>query len=198
MQNEIRKTRYVIRDTQNERRRKLKRFTVHVSRITSPKGFTLIELLVVISIIGILIALSLVSYGGAQKQTRDTERRSDLNQYRNTLENFAAANDGLYPSRPSRQNVASAPCSNELADFLSACPDDPGSFIYYYETETGTGCSGGNPCATRYVLAVEIETGDYWEVCSTGEVGKTVCNASTSTNGVCTVGTTVVGSCPTE
>jgi len=49
-------------------------------------GFTLIELLVVISIIGILASLTLVSYTGAQKQTRDTQRRSDLNQYRNACQ----------------------------------------------------------------------------------------------------------------
>ena len=62
------------------------------------KGFTLIELLVVISIIGVLAGMSLVSYSTAQKQARDTERRSDLAQYRNGLANYAANNSGLYPT----------------------------------------------------------------------------------------------------
>lgn len=149
------------------------------------KGFTLIELLVVISIIGILASLTFVSYSGAQKQTRDTERRSDLNQVRNALENFSASNDGLYPGRSNRQNIQDDLC-NDLADFISACPDDPGAFVYYYETETT--CWGGNVCATRYVLAVELETGDYWEVCSTGEAGKTGHTASSDNNADCRVG----------
>lgn len=160
---------YAIRDTQNERRKRLKRVTCYLLRVTSPKGFTLIELLVVISIIGILIALSLVSYGGAQKQTRDTQRRSDLNQYRNSLENYAAANDGLYTSRTSRQDATSRPCDVLKPNFISDCPDDPGSKTYQYRSN---GSGSGAPDATQYVLWVELETGGYWEVCSDGRVGK--------------------------
>jgi len=60
-------------------------------------GFTLIELLVVISIIGILAALGIASYSRAEKNTRDTQRMSDLGQYRIALENYASANNMTYP-----------------------------------------------------------------------------------------------------
>ena len=50
------------------------------------KGFTLIELLIVISIIGILAALTLASFGGAQAKARDGIRKSDLAQMKRALE----------------------------------------------------------------------------------------------------------------
>ena len=52
------------------------------------KGFTLIELLVSISIVGILATLVLVSFTGAQKQARDTTRKSDLKQYQLKIDLF--------------------------------------------------------------------------------------------------------------
>jgi len=60
------------------------------------KGFTLIELLVVISIIAVLATLALVGVSGAQKQARDTTRRSDLMQYKIALENYYTTNNA-YP-----------------------------------------------------------------------------------------------------
>ena len=53
------------------------------------KGFTLIELLIVISIIGILVTIVSASFVTSQKQARDVQRKSDLKQYQNALENFA-------------------------------------------------------------------------------------------------------------
>lgn len=50
------------------------------------RGFTLIELLVVITIIGILAALTLASYGNAQAKARDGIRKSDLAQVKRALE----------------------------------------------------------------------------------------------------------------
>jgi len=56
--------------------------------LNKKNGFTLIELLVVISIIGILAGLTLTSYSGAQKQARDTKRKSDLVNMRTALEAY--------------------------------------------------------------------------------------------------------------
>lgn len=139
------------------------------------KGFTLIELLVVISIIGILASLTLVSYSGAQKQTRDTQRRSDLAQYRNGLENFAANNNGMYPVYSSRQQILSATsnfCTVLRPNYISACPIDPigGTYVYNYRSD-GT-LNDGTAKATKYVLWATLETGGYWEVCSDGRSGK--------------------------
>ena len=89
-------------------------------------GFTLIELLVVISIIGILAALTLVSFGGAQKQARDTQRKSDLNQVKNALENYAGSNNGMYPIQAIGNVTGVCGTGQELDEnFISFCPTDP-------------------------------------------------------------------------
>lgn len=143
------------------------------------KGFTLIELLVVISLIGILAALALVSYTGTQKQARDTQRKSDLKQYQNSLELFANENNGLYPKRVISSGARASDKSggvslcNDLG--LSGCSEDPrydndNTFVYRYQSD-GSG-SGGLPSATKYVLWAKLEnTTDYWAVCSNGKVG---------------------------
>jgi len=143
-------------------------------------GFTLIELLVVISIIGILASLALASYSGAQKQTRDTQRKSDLNQYRNALENYAAANNGLYPQCTGASSCSSCDPANTVgnicpsrlnSNFIASCPHDPfcpnsscsaGYSDYFYQNS--------NDC-TRYILYADLETAGYWYVCSTGKTG---------------------------
>jgi len=151
-------------------------------------GFTLIELLVVISIIGILASLALVSYGGAQKQSRDTRRKSDLQQYRNALEGYAGANGGKYPAFTGATGditlmpVTSSLCSSDyLYPFMSdTCLTDPkpsgdncnnaNNYIYCYAENGGEGVSGAG--ATEYLLYAKLETGGFWVICSNGKVGK--------------------------
>ena len=141
-------------------------------------GFTLIELLVVISIIGILASLTLVSYTGAQKQTRDTQRRSDLNQYRNALENYASANNGLYP--PSLNSIANLCGSGKPLDtkFIASCPIDPlntGNYVYgFFSSATGD----------AYLIYGGLETGGFWEICSNGKSGKVLAKPSSSACGL--------------
>lgn len=137
-------------------------------------GFTLVELLVVISIIGILASLALVSYSGAQKQTRDTQRRSDLNQYRNALENYATSNNGLYPA--SISSIANLCGAGKPLDtkYIASCPSDPSSGTYPYGFFSSSD-------GTTYVIFGQLETGGYWEVCSTGKSGKAT-SAPTDSN----------------
>ena len=51
-------------------------------------GFTLFELLVSISIIAVLTAIAVVSYGGLNKKARDSRRIADLEKIRISLESF--------------------------------------------------------------------------------------------------------------
>jgi prepilin-type N-terminal cleavage/methylation domain-containing protein len=138
-------------------------------------GFTLIELLVVISIIGILAAIATASYSSAQKQARDTTRKSDMAQYRTSLEMYANKNDGLYPEYNSKRD----PSSNLCTPLGLTCPgpEDPkydGIGIYYYSyISDGTGVTG-LPKATQYVLWAPLESAPsttYWIVCSGGKSG---------------------------
>lgn len=138
-------------------------------------GFTLIEVLVSISIIAVLFSLALVSYGGSQKQSRDTQIRSDLNQYRSAMENFAAANNGKFVSRNNRTRMDTNVCTPDLlpGGFISSCPNTHNTLAYYQYRSNGGGSGAYN--ATKYVIWATLENGTCWEVCSDGRVGITVC-----------------------
>jgi len=61
------------------------------------KGFTLLEILVVVTIIGLLAAVGVVSYGSLLKGSRESRRKADLEQIRAALEIYKSAN-GAYPT----------------------------------------------------------------------------------------------------
>lgn len=65
------------------------------------RGFTILELLVVMTIIGILAAIGLASYGGVQQKARDARRKSDLENVARALEMFRSDSpDREYPDGP--------------------------------------------------------------------------------------------------
>lgn len=127
-------------------------------------AFTLIELLVVISIIGILAGMVVVSFTSSQKQARDTERKSDLSQYRTALETYANKSSGLYPVFVSATSLSENVCP--AVGSSGNCPEDPKSptTIYKYCSDTG---------GTNYALWASLEnvTLTNWVVCSSGKSG---------------------------
>lgn len=141
-------------------------------------GFTLIELLVVISIIGILAALVLARYGTAEKSGRDTRRKSDLNQYRIALENYAVKTNGVYPvASTSFVDISSSSVCTTLINggYLSSCPADPRQGVtgYYYRYRTDT-------AGTQYGLWADLENGGYWYFCANGKSAETASTPATS------------------
>lgn len=101
-------------------------------------GFTLIELLVVISIIAILAATGLVSYQKAIQLSRDSRRKTDLEQIRQALETY-------------RSELGTYPASKEVLapSYIRTLPTDPKSGTYTYVV--------GDP-ATTYTLCASLET----------------------------------------
>lgn len=139
------------------------------------QGFTLIELLVVITILAILAALVFTSYEGAQKSARDGQRKSDLNQYRAALENYALNNSGKYLTgncsmAQANVNTMCDPNSANnpiVTEYLPALLKDPTNLGQNYVYD-----SYPNDDGTNYSLRAQLETGDYWEVCSDGRADK--------------------------
>lgn len=164
------------------------KFNINV--IKNKSGFTLIEMLVVISLIGILAALALVSFGASQKQARDTTRKSDLRQYQTSLEMYGNLASGLFPSRTTAVSAYSTLCSDlniRLEPDIS-CSEDPknasDSTLTYNYISDGT---SGTASATKYVLWGKIEnsaTTKYWIVCSNGKTGE---NTTAPSSGTCPI-----------
>lgn len=153
-------------------------------------GFTLIELLVVIAILAILAAIALTSYTSAQKSARDAQRKSDLNQYRIALENYASNNNGKYPTTDGDSWIngngvtypTAPPTSlfrtdgSIIEEYLPAViQPPPGLLLYLYRRDT-TG--------SKYILWTGLETAGSWEICSDGRSGA-LTNPSAPTTADC-------------
>lgn len=73
-------------------------------------GFTIVELLVVIVVIGILAAISIVSYNGIQERARSAETLTRIDAYTQALQIYRAQN-GSFPLAPaSETSTASVAC----------------------------------------------------------------------------------------
>lgn len=115
-----------------------------LARATEQRGFTLVELLVVMAMLAVLAALMLASLATAQKGSRDTKRRSDLNQYRIALAQYAAANDSTYPGVTPVTGMSSTNSPYvqlSAGSYLSGFNDDPktpGNYQYVTDANPGT------------------------------------------------------------
>ena len=75
------------------------------SRLRAAHGFTLIELLVVITILGILTAGAVTSFGSSRQSARDSTRQAHLKDLQSSIESFYNSNQG-YPVDNSADNLA--------------------------------------------------------------------------------------------
>ena len=85
---------------------------------TVSRAFTIIELLIVIVIIGILVAITAVSYNGITKSAKESALKSELKRISTSLELHKAKN-GTYPTslataippiaNPTNANITYAP-----------------------------------------------------------------------------------------
>lgn len=115
------------------------------NKVMIKKAFTLIELLVVISIISILVAVGATSYQRAVKLSRDSKRKTDLEQIRQALETFRAeSTTGVYPANKALLSP----------NYITVLPTDPkenGTTYTYRYTP------GGSPIKTYNLCAITME-----------------------------------------
>ena len=146
------------------------------------KGFTLIELLIVIGVISILAGglLILIDPGKQLAKARDAQRKADLHEIQNALEEYY--NDhGQYPvacnddaASPSRHSMTGDNWFPQLNPYIKKMPKDPKnianypnsstSFYYEYQSKkigTVTNKNTPFPCDTTgqyYELGTHLET----------------------------------------
>jgi len=114
-------------------------------------GFTILEVLIVVSIMGILITIGLVSYSRILISSRDSTRKSDIEQISNTLEQFKSNNEyGSYPNQIYQ--------NSDFTKYMSNIPKDPRTSQEYEYQPLPFGCTPSieTPC-TSYNLTAQLE-----------------------------------------
>ncbi|OGM11460.1 hypothetical protein A2Z22_00215 [Candidatus Woesebacteria bacterium RBG_16_34_12] len=168
-------------------------------------AYTLLELVLVAAILGVLASFGINTFKGSQARSRDTQRKSDLNQYRVALETYGTNHNGLFPGRNGLFGLWASDktscgagscyylCTTDLG--LSGCPADPydgqnkcyggTTCRYWYQ---GNNCDNGSACATNFTLRAMLENENaFWVVCANGKSGNVDSATDFSTLG---------GSCP--
>lgn len=139
------------------------------------QGFTIVELLIVIVVIGILAAITIVAYNGVQNRALDTRRKSDIASIQKALAQYAAVNDGQYPTSQYGSSSINGSWASSAdaswASFVTAMkpyaniPKDPVStpgvwtgtngYNYSYYSNTNAACGGRIKYMLVYRLASE-------------------------------------------
>lgn len=113
-------------------------------------GFTFIELLVTFAILGILMAITVVSFLGANKNARDTKRKAELQEIKGAIEEYRLVN-GQYPTS-NDTSVDGVFLPSLQPDFLSRNYLDPSNGVTYYYEYRYVGAAG---CS--YALLSKVE-----------------------------------------
>ena len=139
-----------------------KNFQFSIFNFHNRDGFTLIEILVVATIIALLSTVGLTSYQAANRNGRDSKRKSDVEQIRSALE-INKSDSGSYPID-----------LNCVATTLA-----PGGYINPYPTD---------PQPTNQYCYKQLGSGTGYEICAhLDNIKPTVaCSAGVSCGGTCT------------
>lgn len=107
-------------------------------------GFTMIELLIVMVILSILLVVGIGSFISSQTKSRDSARKTDLQNVARAIELFY--NDkGEYPTSTGKTGILSQDWGGSFVDpgnastlYMNLLPTDPGGYTYYYTSADGT------------------------------------------------------------
>ncbi|MCC6711234.1 MAG: type II secretion system protein [Candidatus Pacebacteria bacterium] len=116
---------------------------LNFTNFKNQRGFTMIELLIVIVILAILVVIGIGSFMSSQLKSRDSARKTDLQNIARALELYY--NDkGEYPVDTSKTGILSQEWGTAFVDpdnnqtlYMNLLPSDPGAYTYYYTSVTG-------------------------------------------------------------
>ncbi|MBC7459380.1 prepilin-type N-terminal cleavage/methylation domain-containing protein [Candidatus Saccharibacteria bacterium] len=147
--------------------------------ITRKQGFTIVELLIVIVVIGILAAITIVTFNGVQNNAKFAREKADMNAINKVILLYYADN-GFYPVKTSWSGWSQALNDNFIPGivpkYISNTPQMPATAdtnesYLYRSTDGGTGYklirysgTGGLPEAqlTNNALIDPIRTTRAW------------------------------------
>lgn len=145
----------------------------------SSKGFTIVELLVVIVVIGVLAAITIVSYTGISQRAAAAALEADLKNASTQLEMYKAEN-GTYPSNADGLSSSDGTSYQYTVSdgnyYLSATSTAAGSTAYYVSSETGAVLSGvwSGHLAPGQVAWKKVATGGNHS-CAINSAGQAYC-----------------------
>ncbi|OGK15586.1 hypothetical protein A3H80_03720 [Candidatus Roizmanbacteria bacterium RIFCSPLOWO2_02_FULL_37_19] len=117
------------------------------------EGFTLFEMLIVLLILSTILSIATVSFFSVRRDSRDSRRKTDLEEVRSALEQYRS-NNNIYPTPTGTFGLPfgqSGLTDDDANTYVQLLPQDPlfSKRNYYYQT------SGGD-----YTLSTELETAE--------------------------------------
>ncbi len=113
---------------------------------SSNKGFTLVEIMIVITVIGILAAISIIYFTGAQDRARLTKAKADMEAIGEATENYITLNP---PGAIDNASFAAILKSANLYD--QTRQPDKSSFAFCYNSSTRAyAIAAWNPIVAGY------------------------------------------------
>lgn len=134
-------------------------------------GFTIVELLIVIVVIGILAAITIVSFNGVQERTRNTKTISAVKDYMKLYATYAVDND-VYPGGgnyclgtgyegglcwDNRSYVENTAANAGLLNYANSLPNPSTTKVYRNSTD---GSRSGILFVSPYYLRYQLEGTD--------------------------------------
>ncbi len=133
------------------------------TKVKSQKGFTLLEILLVVAAIAILASIVIIAINPTKQlgETRNAQRRSNVNTILNAVYQYAIDNDGNLPAgidsvTTSAQvlGTATTGCDTTCTatTTVAACLDLSGDLVPTYITDIPRDPKSGTPANTDYYI----------------------------------------------